>query len=136
MAIRADGPAAGRSSDGIQWEAAERSGEFQELVGRQRRFVLPATIFFLGWYLGFIILAGYAPDFMGERIYQGFTVGYLLALTQFLMVWVLTWAYLRFADRVLDPLRRRAAEKALQGATPGRFDRSTTPAGSDEVTPR
>jgi uncharacterized membrane protein (DUF485 family) len=99
------------SSDApIDWEAIERSDEFQELVSRKRRFVLPATIFFLAWYTGFILLAGYAEDFMGESITGGFTVGYLLALTQFVMVWVLTWLYLRKADREFDPLEHAAVE--------------------------
>jgi uncharacterized membrane protein (DUF485 family) len=85
--------------------------------------VLPATIFFLVWYFGFVVLAGYAEDFMGESIYEGFTVGYLLALTQFVMVWVLGWLYLKKADRDFDPLARRAAERAIEV---GR-DREVTP---------
>jgi hypothetical protein len=52
------------------------------------------------------------------------TVGYALALTQFLMVWGLGWWYLRKADRVFDPLAERAAEVALQaGARARRFER-------------
>ncbi|MEA2192453.1 MAG: hypothetical protein QOI73_2574, partial [Solirubrobacteraceae bacterium] len=31
------------------WEAIARSPEFQELIAARRRFVLPATIFFLAW---------------------------------------------------------------------------------------
>ncbi|HEX2087360.1 MAG TPA: DUF485 domain-containing protein [Solirubrobacteraceae bacterium] len=104
----------------VDWEAAERSPEFQELVRKQRRFVIPATIFFLAWYLGFIVLAGYAPDFMGESIYQGFTVGYALALSQFLMTWFLGWLYLRRAARDFDPLRERAAARALEAMQEGR----------------
>ncbi len=98
----------------VDWEAAERSPEFQELVRKQRRFVVPATIFFLAWYLGFIALAGYAEDFMGESIYEGFTVGYALALTQFVMTWGLGWLYVRKATREFDPLRERAAARALE----------------------
>ena len=94
------------------WEAIERSPEFGELVSRRRRFVVPATIFFLAWYLGFILLAGYAPDFMGESIYQGFTVGYALALTQFVMVGVLGWLYLRKSKRTFDPLVVKVLERA------------------------
>ena len=60
------------------WEAIERSEEFRELVRRRRSFVVPATIFFLAYYMGFILLAGYAPDFMGESVYEGLTVGYCL----------------------------------------------------------
>jgi uncharacterized membrane protein (DUF485 family) len=124
----------------IDWIAAERSPEFRELIRKRRAFVLPATIFFLAWYFGFIILAGYAEDFMGESIYEGFTVGYALALTQFIMVWGLGWLYLRQADRVFDPLARKAADTAVEagrrGARQDRFDRGTEPdGGREEVTP-
>ena len=97
----------------VDWERAEHSPEFQELVKKRRNFVVPATIFFLAWFLGFILLAGYARDFMGEKITGGLTVGYVLALTQFVMVWVLAFAYIRRAENTYDPLARRAAEQAL-----------------------
>src|ERR671915_1570587 len=99
----------------IDWVAAERSPEFRELIKKKRAFVVPATIFFLVWYFGFIVLAGYAPDFMGrEFITDGMTVGYALALTQFIMTWALGAMYLRRADRDFDPLAARAAERALE----------------------
>jgi uncharacterized membrane protein (DUF485 family) len=93
--------------------------------------VLPCTVFVLAWYMGFILLCAYAPDFMGERVYQGLTVGYCLALTQFLMVMVLGLWYLRKSDKEFDPL----AEQAIEAYTdhdmdPGepRFTREPTPA--------
>ena len=112
---RADATAGSTHHTEIDWVAAERSPEFQELVKRKRAFVLPATIFFLAWYFGFIILAGYAPDFMGEEfLTDGFTVGYLLALSQFVMTWVLGALYIRKSDRDFDPLAERAARVALE----------------------
>lgn len=99
----------------VDWLAAERSPEFRELIRKRRAFVLPATAFFLIWYFAFVILAGYAPGFMGNRVYEGLTVGYTLALTQFVMVWVLGMVYLRRSDRDFDPLRERAAAQALVG---------------------
>ena len=99
----------------IDWVAVERSPEFRELIKRKKSFVIPATLFFLAWYFGFIILAGYAPDFMGrEFITDGVTVGYALALSQFIMTWVLGWRYLRKADREFDPLASRARDAALR----------------------
>jgi uncharacterized membrane protein (DUF485 family) len=95
----------------IDWEAIERSPEFQELVRKRRSFVLPGTIFFLAWYMGFILLTAYAEDFMSRRVYEGLTVGYCLALTQFVMVLVLGLLYLRKADRDFDPLAEKAIEK-------------------------
>ena len=97
----------------VDWKAVERSPEFRELVKKKNAFVIPATVFFLAWYFGFIILAGYAPDFMGrEFITDGLTVGYVLALSQFVMTWVLGWMYLHRADRRFDPLAARAREAA------------------------
>ena len=101
------------TSEQVDWEAVERSEPFQELVHRRRSFVLPGTAFFLVWYLAFIILAGYAPDFMARSVYEGLTVGYVLALTQFVMVWGLGLWYLRKADRVFEPLEQKAVEHAL-----------------------
>jgi uncharacterized membrane protein (DUF485 family) len=103
----------------IDWVAAERSPEFRELMTKRRRFVVPCIVFFMVWYFGFVILAGYAPDFMGGSIYEGFTVGYLLALTQFVMVWVLGYLYLRKSERVFDPLARKAAERAFETGRKG-----------------
>jgi uncharacterized membrane protein (DUF485 family) len=109
----------------VDWEAVERSPEFRELIAARRRFVLPATIFFLGWYFGFILLAGYAPDFMARSVYEGLTIGYTLALTQFVMVGVLGIMYLRRSERVYDPLAETAVARALSS------QRERSPAGED-----
>jgi uncharacterized membrane protein (DUF485 family) len=117
--------AAGEHQPAYDWEAIERSPEFQELVRRRRRIVVPATIFYLAWYMAFILLCGYAKDFMSDRVYQGLTVGYCLALTQFLMVFGLGIFYLRRSERELDPLRRAVvdlAEGAAAGAPARRFE--------------
>ena len=95
----------------VDWEEIERSPEFQELVKRRKAFVLPGTVFFLAWYMGFILLVAYAEDFMSRRVYEGLTVGYCLALTQFVMVLVLGLMYLRKADHEFDPLAEKAIEK-------------------------
>jgi uncharacterized membrane protein (DUF485 family) len=107
------------------------------LVRKRRSFVIPALAFVFAWYFGFIALAGYAPDFMGERLIDGFTVGYALALTQFLMTWFLGWLYLRQSDRVFDPLSKRAAERALEVSSTERRPGAPTDGhgdGGEEVT--
>ena len=98
----------------VDWKGIERSDEFRELITRKRSFVVPATIFFLAWYMAFIIVAGYAPDFMARSVYEGLTVGYCYALTQFLMVFVLGIWYLRKSDKEFDPLRDRVVEAAAE----------------------
>jgi uncharacterized membrane protein (DUF485 family) len=116
----------------IDWHTIEASPEFQTLVRTRRSFVLPATIFFLSWYMGFILLAAYAEDFMSERVYEGLTVGYCLALTQFVMVLVLGLMYLSRSAKVYDPLAEKAIERwAHLDTDAARADRgaATTPTG-------
>ncbi|HYH89793.1 MAG TPA: DUF485 domain-containing protein [Solirubrobacteraceae bacterium] len=105
-----EGSAQREPDEDIDWRAIEESPEFQELVRKRKSFVLPGTIFFLAWYMGFILLTAYAESFMSERVYEGLTVGYCLALTQFLMVLVLGLLYLNRAENVFDPLAEKAIE--------------------------
>ena len=133
------GAAGARGGDGsqppIDWIAAEQSPEFRELIAKRRAFVLPATIFFFVWYFGFILLAGYAPGFMGTPVYEGFTVGYLIALTQFVMVWGFGAAYLIRSNSTFDPLAAKAAETAVEAGRKaagggGGAQRRSKPGGS------
>ena len=122
----------------IDWEGIEGSPEFRELVAKRRSFVVPATIFFLAYYMGFILLCGYAPDFMGESVYEGLTVGYCLALTQFVMVGTLGIWYMRKSDREYDPLADRVVEMASRSdltetAQADRFARDTADAPAKET---
>ena len=111
---RGDSTVREREDPKIDWAAIEQEPEFQELVRARRSFVIPGTIFFLSWYMGFIVLCAVAPDFMGERIYEGLTVGYVLALTQFLMVLVLGLLYLRKSERTFDPLAEKAIARYVE----------------------
>jgi uncharacterized membrane protein (DUF485 family) len=85
-------------------EAVGRDPELVELEHRHNSFVWPVTIFFLVYYLSLSVLAGAAPDFMGKKLFGQFTFGYLFALSQFLMAFIVAWAYSRFARRRIDPL--------------------------------
>ncbi len=100
----------------IDWVAAEESPEFRELIAKRRAFVLPATIFFLAFFLGFILLSSYAREFMGSQIVPGFTWGYLYALLNLLMVIVIGVAYNRRSEKIFGPLSEKAAAKALHNA--------------------
>ena len=115
------------------WDAIERSPEFQELTRSKRAFVVPATIFFMVWYFGFIALCGYAPDFMGrEFITDGLTVGYVLALTQFVMSWALAVMYVRRANRTWDPLAARVRD-SVEGRREGEPALASSRFRRDEV---
>jgi uncharacterized membrane protein (DUF485 family) len=105
-------------------EAVGKDPEMVELERRHQRFVWPVTVFFLVYYLSLPILAGVAPDLMGTKVFGQFTVGYLFALSQFLMAFVVAGVYARWASTRMDPLatdlreklrRRQIKEKEVDG---------------------
>ncbi|MFJ1748560.1 DUF485 domain-containing protein [Streptomyces sp. NPDC088116] len=110
----------------------QRSAAFQEVRGRYRRFVVPASIAFLVWYLAYVVAATAAPGFMARPVAGAVNAAMLAGLGQFLSTFLLTWAYGRHArlhrDRAALELRwtvfdrRRAQERV-----PGRgLDQETT----------
>ena len=92
-------------------EAVGKDPEMIELEHRHQRFVWPVTVFFLLYYLALPILAGTAPDLMGTKVFGEFTFGYLFALSEFLMAFVVAWVYARWAASRMDPLAADLREK-------------------------
>lgn len=83
--------------DVADWDRVAAMDEFKALLAAKVRFIAPLTVFFLVYYLALPLLVGYAPDFMDTKVIGEINVAYLFALSQFVMVWVLAWIYLRRA---------------------------------------
>lgn len=92
----------GGGGGGASYVEVAASPEFRELRARFRRFVFPMTVLFLAWYFTYVLLAAYAPGFMGIGIVGDINVGLVLGLGQFLSTFVITWLYVRWADRKFD----------------------------------
>jgi uncharacterized membrane protein (DUF485 family) len=107
------------------WRAVERSPEFRELVKRRKRFLIPVTVVWLGIFMTYLVLAAWAPDIMGNEVGLGFTLGFAISALQVFMTWAVAWLYLRRADRVFEPLEKRAARAAAGMARPRRATRWT-----------
>ena len=86
------------------WEKIQASPEFAGLRRRLRLFVFPMTALFLIWYLLYVLLADYAHGFMRTRLFGNITVGLVFGLLQFVSTFVITWLYVRYADRRIDPV--------------------------------
>jgi uncharacterized membrane protein (DUF485 family) len=106
-------PTPGASAD-ADWDAIQASPEFQNLRHRLRRFVFPVAALFLAWYLLYVLLATYAAPFMSIKLFGNINVGLVFGLLQFVSTFAITAAYVRYADRTLDP-----ASKALRDEIEG-----------------
>lgn len=93
----------------------QQSAEFQDLRKRYRGFVLPVTGGALIWYFLYVLLAAYAPGFMGRPVVGNINIGLILGLLQFITTFVITALYIRYAERVLDPASSRIREHMERG---------------------
>ena len=89
---------------GTDWQQVQGSAEFAELRRRLRSFVFPMTVLFLAWYLLYVLLADYAHGFMSTKLFSNINVGLIIGLLQFVSTFVITWVYVRYANRKLDPM--------------------------------
>ncbi len=79
------------------WEKIAASEGFKELVEAKRRFIIPATAFFVVYYFALPYLVGYHPELMQRKVWGEMNWAYLFALSQFFMAWVLAAFYVAAA---------------------------------------
>jgi len=87
------------------------SPEFQDLRRRHRNWVIPATVIGLAFYFVYVLMSTYAVDFMSEKVFGNVNVGLIFGLLQFVATFAVTMAYVRYADRELDPRSTRIREE-------------------------
>jgi len=97
-----------------EWQAIEADSEFQQLVAAKRRFIIPATIFFIVYYFALPVLVGYFPGLMDTNVIGKINLAYLFALSQFFMAWILMYLYVRRA-RTWDDMASKIVEKVRGG---------------------
>jgi uncharacterized membrane protein (DUF485 family) len=90
---------------------AQNSPEFAELKKRFRSFAFPMTLAFFGWYLLYILLSTYAPDFMSTEVFGNVNLGILLGLAQFVTTFAITHLYVAHANKRTDPIADEMRER-------------------------
>jgi uncharacterized membrane protein (DUF485 family) len=109
-----------------EYREAHASPEFQELKRRFRAFAFPMTVAFLTWYLLYVLLSTYAPDFMGKPLFGNVTVGIVFGLLQFVSTFAITHIYVSHANKRTDPIADEMRERLESHAyAPGRSTSTT-----------
>jgi uncharacterized membrane protein (DUF485 family) len=75
----------------------------EHLAARRLRVALGLTAAMLVVYFGFILLIAFDKELLAEGVVDGLTVGMLLGVFVIFSTWVLTWIYVRWANRVYEP---------------------------------
>jgi uncharacterized membrane protein (DUF485 family) len=77
------------------WGRIAGTDEFRRLLSAKRRFILPHFAFFSFYFLSLHVLTGFAPGLMSTKVLGAVTLGYLFALSQFVVGGVIAVLYLR-----------------------------------------
>ncbi|MBE1457509.1 uncharacterized membrane protein (DUF485 family) [Nocardiopsis terrae] len=86
----------------------------------RRRFALQAGALvgaFLFSYTAYLLLSAYARDFMSVQIVDSVNVALVLGVGQFLLTFVLAWAFGRFSTLSIDPLAEEIRDRARDEET-------------------
>ena len=88
------------------YDELHESADFIELRKRFLRFVVPATVAFLSWYLLYVVMSNWADDFMSKQVVGHINVALVFGLLQFASTFLIAWLYSRYMNRNVDQLAR------------------------------
>lgn len=88
------------------YEELHATPEFAALRSAFRKFVLPATIVFMVWYLLYVVLSNWAHDFMSAQVVGNINVALVFGLLQFASTFLIAWYYGKYMFKHVDPLAR------------------------------
>ncbi|NEU30655.1 DUF485 domain-containing protein [bacterium LRH843] len=99
-------------NDNVNWEGLYNSKEYSELVKTKRKFVIPALVFFTIYYTSLLIIQGYFPEIASKAVIGSFNIGYLYALSQIPVAWILCFLFIKYSQKRIDPLKQKVIEKS------------------------
>ena len=84
------------------------------LARKRWRVALGLTALMVLVYFGFVLLVAWDKPFMGRLLGPGLSIGIVLGALVIVAAWILTWTYVRWANRVYDPELERARGGGLK----------------------
>ncbi len=102
-----------REPTAAEFTAMRRSPQFQDLKKTYRQFSFPLSVAFFVWYIVYVLTATYASDWMATPMW-GMNIGIWFGLAQFLTTWLITWLYVVYANKRIEP-KSAAIREAMEG---------------------
>lgn len=113
MSINTEAATQRREPSAEEFQAMQKSEEFKELRGAYRSFTFPMSVAFFLWYVAYVLLSIYLPDTM-KVSFLGMNVGLWLGVLQFVTTFLITWAYVKYANKKIEP-KAAAIRATMEG---------------------
>ena len=98
--------------------ASGADATLRALAAARARIALILTACMVVLYFGFILLIAFGRHILARTLAPGLTLGIVLGALVIVASWLLTWVYVRWANRHYDPALRALAEQRAAGPTP------------------
>ena len=87
---------------------------YEDLARRRWRVAIALTLAMVAIYFGFILLVAFNKPLLAKPIVPGLSLGILFGAFVIVLSWILTWIYVRWANRHYDPAlhQLRAQQKS------------------------
>lgn len=108
-------PADRHKPQAAEYRYVQSSPEFGKLRSTFRSFAIPMTVAGLVWYIAFVLMATFMPDLMAKPVMGNVNVGIILGLLQFVTTFAITWIYISFANKKLEPLQAELRDAMESG---------------------
>ena len=108
-----------------EYRYVQGTEEFSQLRSTFRSFTMPVTVAGLVWYITYVLLATYAPGMFGTEMPIVGNLGILLGLLQFVTTFLITWLYIGFANKKLEPMQSAIREDMETGVIAERINAGT-----------
>lgn len=99
--LMANGPTA-NSQQPTASTVPDHDSRLRSLAAARWRIAITLTAVMVAVYFGFILLIAYDKPLMGRLVTRGLSVGILLGVIVILASFLLTWIYVRWANRHYD----------------------------------
>lgn len=100
----------------IDWSRATDHDAFGALAAVKRRIIVTLSVLFLTAIPCMALLTGYAKPLLRTKVLGAFNLGYLLILLTYVLCWVVSLIYVRYANRNFERLSAAAIAAAETGA--------------------
>ena len=99
----------------LDWSRIEADPRFQELHRQKSAFLWSLMAFSVVYYFLLPIGAAYFTDLFKIKVWGVINIGYLFALSQFVVAWLIAYVYARKA-RDYDAMAEEIANAVYRGA--------------------
>lgn len=97
-----------------EFREMQSNPEFQELRSKFRSFAFPMSVAFFLWYIVYVLVATFASDWMGQPVVGNINIGVFFGVAQFVTTFAITYIYIVFANKNLEP-RQAAIREKMEG---------------------